>query len=120
MTNLKINYNNNTIEMSEKYSVAASKLNSNEYKELLEARNAFPTYKVIVVKTHKSNNKCQKGLNINYMKSYIENRQDTDNLAIINTLIEGKAPFFEIKSKFVEFYPIFKTLKTQSDIILAK
>ena len=120
MKNFRINHTNKTVEMSERFSNAASNPYTREYKELIEVKNVFPTYEVVVVESKKSNNKCQKGLNIDYMKSYIEKHNDSDNMIIIESLINGKVSFFEIKAKFVELYPIFKTLKTQTEILLAE
>lgn len=69
MTNIKINFKDNTIEVSEKFAKAASIFGSNEYKMLQEVRRDydFP----MVIKSAKKRSTF-KGLDYDYMEKYIK------------------------------------------------
>ncbi len=69
MTNLTINTNKGTIEMTKTFAKAASRFGSEEYNNLQQARKDYPNFKVVEKKV-----KCgdrMKGLTIVYMERYI-------------------------------------------------
>ena len=74
---MKINYKNQTIEMSKKFAKAAEKFGSKEYKQLREARSDYPDFKVVTVSRKASGQKeSYKGLTYSYMENYIKTHDD--------------------------------------------
>lgn len=93
---MKINFKNNTIEMTKTEANAASKYGSDAYKALKEIRVDFPTYRIVVKATSSKKQNAFKGLTYDYMEAYIEAHDD------------------ECKTKMQEF----KTLRaTDSDLV---
>ena len=119
MTNIKINEANRTIEVTKAFYKEASKFGTDEYKMLKEARNDFPTFRVVTKNAGKRNGTF-KGLTIKYMKEYIE-KHDTENKEIMKDFcilcgrnenweivdLVGTATYGEIKSWFLKKYPVF-------------
>ena len=79
MTNLTINTKSNTIEMSKKFSKAASRYGTPEYKDLQAVRADYPTYK-IVTKTVSKKKGSFKGLTYEYMESYIKTHDNANEM----------------------------------------
>ena len=74
---MKINYKNQTIEMSKKFAKATEKFGSDEYKQLQEARRDNPGFKVVTVSRKASSQKeSYKGLTYSYMENYIKTHDD--------------------------------------------
>ena len=119
MTKLNINYKTNTIEMSESFNKAASIFNSKEYLDLIQVRNAFPTFTVEIVKNRKNSNAHQKGLTLDYIKSYVARHQNGNSVDELNKLLDNGASYFAIKNWFINSYPTIKDLKTKTALILA-
>lgn len=73
MTNIMINYSNNTIEVSATFLKKASKFGSAEYEELRKVRNTEPTFTVkeISIKRN-SNKKTYNRLTFDAMIAHIE------------------------------------------------
>ena len=67
---MNANFEKRTIEMTKSEAKAASRVGSEEYKELLEVRKEFPGYR-IVVKENKSKN-VFKGMDYDFMINYID------------------------------------------------
>lgn len=119
MTNIKINEANRTIEVTKAFYKEASKFGTEEYKMLKEARNDFPTFRVVTKNAGKRNGTF-KGLTIKYMKEYIE-KHDTENKEIMKDFcilcgrnekweivdLAGTATYGEIKAWFLKKYPVF-------------
>ena len=119
MTTIKINEVNRTIEVTKAFANKASRFGSDEYKMLKEARNDFPTFRVVTKKSGKRNGTF-KGLTITYMKKYIETH-DADNKEnlkdfcilcgrnekweIVN--LARMVTYGELKSWFLKKYPEF-------------
>lgn len=123
MKNIKINFANNTIEISAKFAKAASEYGSSEYRELMAAKNDFPTFTVSVSKPATKKNNSFKGLTTAYMEEYIKGHDDEDGTIMneFKTLrgkngseISATATYGEIKMWFLNTYPEFE--KTRSDI----
>ena len=119
MTTIRINEGNRTIEVTKAFYKEASKFGTDEYKMLKEARNDFPTFRVVTKNAGKRNGTF-KGLTIKYMKEYIE-KHDTENKEIMKDFcilcgrnenweivdLVGTATYGEIKSWFLKKYPVF-------------
>ena len=117
--NVKINYEDNTIEITRAYSKAASKINSEQYKDLKTLRAENPGFKV-VVKQSTARGKSGKGVGKEYIIDYITARKDDEFLAVINKLLSDKTiSFFAVKSKFFEHYPELKDCKNKADLVIA-
>ena len=74
-TEIRINDNNRTIELTKKFATAASRYGTREYEELQDARRAYPKYKVVTKKASKKKDSF-KGLTYDYMKEYIKNHDN--------------------------------------------
>ena len=131
-TEIKINDNNRTIEVTKKFSTAASRYGTREYEELQDVRRAYPKYKVVVRKASKKKDSF-KGLTYDYMENYIKNHDDDEKTIMTQfyTLC-GKdakgtkiamaetASYGEIKAWFLSQYSEFKDYKDKVKNILGK
>ena len=71
----EINYERKTIEITKAFSKKAKVYNSEEYKELVDACQKFPTYVLTIVenkRSNRNNKESYKGLTIDFMEKYIE------------------------------------------------
>ena len=82
MANIIINEKKRTIEMSKKDYASACKFGTEKYKELQEARRAYPNYRVIAVKSKVSGANVYKGLTYNFIEKYIMNHDDEEKTAM--------------------------------------
>ena len=119
------------IEMNKAEAKAAGRTASPEFAELNELRAAFPGFR-IEVKESKSKG-TMKGLNIPYMKKYIEAHDDAKktNMTIFNALrgldengneneLARVATYGELKMWFLDTYPEVEDMNKTVDDILAK
>lgn len=120
MKNITINFNNSTIELTKATAKAASVFGSQAYKDLIEARNQFPTFRVVTKETARGKSNL-KGLNYSFMDNYIRTHSDSKaRLSEFAKLRKSGISFFEIKKWFLNTYPIFKdNSKSKADCILA-
>lgn len=81
MTTMNVNVKTQTIEMTKKFSNAAAKFGTDEYKMLQEARRDYPNFKVVTV-VRKSAKPAYKGLTFSYMEKYIE-KHDNEEKSIM-------------------------------------
>ena len=124
MTNLTINFENQTIEMTKAFAQRAKKYGSDEYKLLQEARRDYPEYRPVSgvrKNTKKSANKSvYSKLTYSFMRQYIETHDDDDN-SIMTEFLELRAKttkaeemlaeaesFQTIKKWFLKKYPAFE------------
>ena len=110
MTNINVNFANNTIEITNVFAKSASKYGTQAYNELNIARKDFPTFKVVVMAAKKNNAKNSK-VTLADIKRYIEFHDDEEKSKMqeFDRLCNGKAngelrnkSFFEIKKWFFE------------------
>lgn len=116
MTTIRINEGNRTIEVTKAFYKEASKFGTDEYKMLKEARNDFPTFRVVTKSAGKRNGTF-KGLTITYMKEYIEkhDKENMKNFCILCGRDENweivdlakMVTYGEIKAWFLKKYPVF-------------
>ena len=81
-TALRINHKAQTIELTKAFAKDAERFGSKSYKELNEARHEFPTYDIAILRQKAKDS--HKGLNLDYMKKYIDNHDETGKVKIIN------------------------------------
>lgn len=111
----KINFNNNTIEITKAFAKKAANPTSEEFKELLALRKSLEGFEVVTKSSSKRTTKKDslKGLNYDFMRQYIERHDDEDGTIMkeftkktvksedsINTKRYGA-----VKSWFLEQYP---------------
>ena len=119
-----------TIIMNKTESKNAGKFGTKEYNELKELRAEFPGFR-IEIKTTKSKDNM-KGLNLAYMKKYIEAHDDAENNLKIFYQLRGMdengkkvdtmrvASMGEMKMWFLDTYPEVEDMNKTVDDILAK
>ena len=131
MTEIRINEAKRVIEVTKGFYKEASKFGTEEYKMLKEARNDFPSFKVVTRSAGK-NKDGFKGLTFEYMEKYIKDHreikvknEETEEEMTRDLLVEfydkcgkdenGKKVDFsktesygKIKKWFLEVYPVFE------------
>lgn len=110
---MKINYANNTLELTTSEANKASKPGTTAYEEFNEIRKEFPSYKVVVIATKKKASKNSK-ITLEDMERYISFHDDEEHSmmrefdarrhAKENGALKAKN-FFEIKKWFFEAFP---------------
>ena len=131
-TEIRINDNNRTIEVTKKFSIAASRYGTREYEDLQDVRRAYPKYKVVTKKASKKKD-VFKGLTYAYMKEYIKNHDNEEKsimaefCALCGKDANGKkiemaeaASYGEIKAWFLSQYSEFKEYRNNVKEILKK
>lgn len=96
MSNITINSKENAIELTKAFEKKASQYGTPEYNELQAVRRDYPTYNVVVKRPAKRIG-CFKGLDRDYMESYIERKIE-------------KAEDSEAKTKYIEVLQKFYSL----------
>lgn len=122
-----VNHADNTIELTKQFAKASGIYDSDAYKMLLKAKNAFPDYKVVVKATPKRKQTKDnfRGLTYDYMERYIKNQDEHEEiLKAFHTLrndndeLTERATYGEIKKWFLKTFPEVKEFQTkQKDII---
>ena len=113
MTNIFIDFDNNALVMTRKFASAAAHFGSNEYRELMEARTEFPTYKIVTKSaTRRKANDNFKGLTYVFMEKYIKSHANAEtNLAEFEEertkgkTVASATAYSKIKKWFLEKYP---------------
>ena len=75
---LHLNHKAQTIEMTKAFYKEASTFGSKAYKTLNEARRDFPTYDLVILRQKAKDS--HKGLNLDYMKKYIDDHDETGKI----------------------------------------
>lgn len=76
MTSVRILESKKILLVSKTFAKAASRFDSEEYRELRAARNDFPGFKVVIKQTAAKKNDHFKGLTYEYMERYIAAHDD--------------------------------------------
>ncbi|MBR1457382.1 MAG: hypothetical protein IJ594_09545 [Oscillospiraceae bacterium] len=125
MKSININFENKTIEMTKAFANKARRYGSEEYKEMLSACQAFPTYKLITKTPTKKSATAMKGLTYDFMEKYIK-VHNADLLPEFYTLT-GKdsadefavsASYGEVRQWFLNQFDTFSRVRI--DAILGK
>ncbi len=117
--NININNKKKSIEITKTFEKAASRLGSDEYNMLRQARNDNPNFRVVVIR-RKPASASFKGLTYDYMEKYIM-AHDDDKKTIMAEFkdLRGKSveaeaacaqslSYGEIKAWFLETYPAIR------------
>ena len=130
MTNIHINSENATIELTKAFAQAASRFGSEEYKQLQMARADYPNYRVVTKSASKHRDNF-KGLTYEYMEKYMNVHKEDELLQEYYTLCgkdkDGKdvefaatATYGQVKEWFIVNHPQLDTKKKSIDDILKK
>ena len=131
MTNITVNSKSKTIELTKKFSKAASRYGSPEYIELQNARKDYPDYRVETKAGCRKAKESYKGLTYEYMEAYIEAHDDEDKTTMAEfkmlraTSEEAKAfnavsaSYHEIREWFFKKYPAFAAFQKKREELLA-
>lgn len=128
---MKVNYSNNTIEMTKTETKEASNPNSNTFKELIKLKTLFPDF-TIATKSSTRRASSFKGLDYDFMARYIEKHDE--NKTIIKEFYELRGldengnrdplmktySFGEIKMWFLDTYPEIESHNSKTDDKLRK
>ncbi len=122
MATLKINERNHTIEMpSKKFANAASRYGTEEYKMLQGARADYPNYKVVVAKSATRTKDSFKGLDYDFMESYIQKHDEDGSLMEAFKRMRGmdcevasSLYYGEIKKWFLTQFPEIKKYESRT------
>lgn len=134
MMNLTVNVKNYSIEMTKTFAAAASKVGSEEYRQLQEARRDYPNYKVVTNtrKISKSDKPSFKGLTFAYMEKYILAHDDKERsimneyLELRGMSVEGEEALAEsfsyqgMKNWFLDKFPAVADFHEKRNELLAK
>ena len=110
MKQIAINYERKTIEITKAFSKKAKVYNSEEYKKLVDACQAFPTYVLTITESKKANRhnkESYKGLTVDFMEKYIESHSENkeEDLKALRQMT-GKVNDGELENK--KCYPDIK------------
>ena len=130
MANIIINNKARTIEINKTFAALASRFGTQEYKDLKEVRNDYPSFKVVITAKKTARPKF-KGLTYEYMEMYIIKHDDADKtiMAEYKTLraqteeaeeaLAVSASYTEIKNWFFEKYPAVAQFHKTRDQLIA-
>ena len=123
MKNITLNYRKHTIEITKSFEKKASKYNSDEYRMLSKVRRENPDFRVVIVAGSKGRADTYKGLTYDYMKKYMEMKEDKEGLEILSQIrkqkddelsFEKTQSFLKTRKWFLEKYPELK-VKTKKE-----
>ena len=129
---MKINFKNQTIEMSKKFAKAAEKFGSEEYRALQEARRDYPKFKVVTISRKATVQKeSYKGLTYSYMENYIKTHDDEKKSIMAEyEMLRGLSEeaqealaepcsYIEMKNWFLDKYPAIAEFHKKREMLLA-
>lgn len=119
MKNIRLNYTNETIEITKTFEKKASTYGSPSYNELIKVRREFPNFTLKVVENKGSNG--FKGMDYDFMRNYISLHENSEeNSKKFETLITKGLTYGEIKQWFIGMFPVFANCTTRAQWILAE
>lgn len=107
---MKLNFKNRTIELTKAEARRAAKIGTEEYTQILEARNSFPNFQIKIMPARKSSYDL-KGLTYEFMERYILINGTDEQLKEFNKMrnICGEArkadSYGKIKQWFLDNFP---------------
>ena len=119
MSNITINYQKSTIEITKSFEKKASVFGSEAYIELSDARKEFPAFR-LVIKANKSSS-AFKGMDYDFMLAYIKTHENEENTreTEFGKLRASGLTYGEVKQWFIDTYPVFEECKTRAQWVLA-
>ena len=130
MNEINVNSKAGTIELTKKFSKAASRYGTDEYNKLQAVRRDYPTFRVVEKVAPKSNN-VMKGLTFDYMRDYIA-KHDDDEGSIMAQFCEligdtdearelgmGSESYGTVRAWFLSTFPVFKAFAEKRVKILS-
>ncbi len=123
MKNITLNYRKHTIEITKAFEKKASKYNSDEYRMLSKVRRENPDFRIVIVASSKGRADTYKGLTYDYMKKYMEMKEDKEGLETLSQIrkqkddelsFEKTQSFLKTRKWFLEKYPELK-VKTNKE-----
>ena len=120
---IKINFAAKTITLSKKFADAASKVGTEEYRQLQNVREDYPSFEIAVKQIKKNSNKeSYQGLNYAFIEMYIQTKPDAEaqmakykEMRLISECHSVRFP--AIKQWFLTSYPEIKEYGKFSDSI---
>lgn len=118
-TAIRINHRAQTIELTKSFAKDAERFGSKSYKELNEVRHEYPNYDIAILRQKAKDS--HKGLNLDYMKKYIDDHDKTGKVKEIFekcttikkdklALVDGIS-FLDLRDWFFVQYPETKDRK---------
>ena len=111
---IKINFSAKTITLSKKFADAASKVGTEEYRQLQHVREDYPSFEIAVKQIKKNSNKeSYQGLNYAFIEMYIQTKPNAEEqmakyreMRLISECHSIRFP--AIKQWFLATYPEIK------------
>jgi hypothetical protein len=103
----RVDFENETIEISKTFATAAQKIKTSAYKQLMDLRKAYPGFGIQVHKTHITPTKQKyKGLGFDEMRRCIIewDGEGSANLATLDKAITDKVPYPKVKQWYLGIY----------------
>ncbi|MBE5733196.1 MAG: hypothetical protein E7353_09260 [Clostridiales bacterium] len=119
MSQIKVNFKNSKIEVSESFAKKASIYDSTAHHELMKVQNAHPTFAISVLKAKSRKSSSIKGITREFMYNYAMNHAVDNSIEEFEKLKAENASYLAVKTTFLKTYPEFKNYKTKTEWILA-
>ena len=103
----RVDFENETIEISKTFATAAQKIKTSAYKQLMDVRKAYPGFSIVIYATEITESKQKyKGLNFDEMRRCIIewDGEGSANLATLNKAITDKVPYPKVKKWYLGIY----------------
>lgn len=103
----RINFEKENIEISKSFATAAQTPKTPAHNQLMELRNAYPGFGIVIYKTVINQSKQKyKGLNFDEMRRCIIewDGEDSANLVTLNKAITDKVPYPKVKQWYLGIY----------------
>jgi hypothetical protein len=117
---MKINFANETIQLSKVEAKKAGVIGSELYKNLNGVREQYPNYAVVVIERKTSASSVFKGMGCEFMGNYVKTHdEDGKIMAEFEKLRKDATPYGAMRKWFFEKYPQFKNFTTRTEWVLA-
>ena len=103
----RVDFENETIEISKTFATAAQKIKTSAYKQLMDVRKAYPGFSIVIYATEITESKQKyKGLNFDEMRRCIIewDGEGSANLATLDKAIADKVPYPKVKQWYLGIY----------------
>ena len=103
----RVDFENETIEISKTFATAAQKIKTSAYKQLMDVRKAYPGFSIVIYATEITESKQKyKGLNFDEMRRCIIewDGEGSANLSVLDKAIADKVPYPKVKKWYLDIY----------------